>query len=100
MNWLSIYGDIVTKHGPYLPGTPDWGRGAPSITISDDGQPCDCTNQKLGNIADAIQNAKFTYIAAIQNSNSAAYTMLNKAGFVLPRDLPVSAPGWGRSLDY
>ncbi|HZT02378.1 MAG TPA: RHS repeat-associated core domain-containing protein [Steroidobacteraceae bacterium] len=106
-NLMSVYGNVVTQSGPYLPGTKDWSdHSRPDIRLLDNNGPCGCINSELSGILDKIQAADVPYVPlpfgeplSGYNSNSVAGTLARSAGFQVP-SLPVPAPGFSLNIPY
>ncbi|WP_221269337.1 DUF4157 domain-containing protein [Mucilaginibacter sp. X5P1] len=87
------FGNIVTMHGRYLPGTIDWEPSAPSVTAQD---PVDCTTTDACLVRELarIDGTATPYAPTGPNSNTVARTILHNCG--IPEVKPVwVAPGWG-----
>lgn len=95
------FGPIEMIAGWYRPGTIDWAEGAPSLSVFEDWSiSIEEQNEKLSDmlgVAVWIQQAQITYRPLGPNSNSAAYQIIDEAGFGRPSP-PVSAPGWRNNL--
>jgi RHS repeat-associated protein len=95
-----IFGDIKAQYGPYAPGTPDWAsKPPPSLTVSQDNEPCGCENRQFKSILDAINSAHLPYYPERENSNSVVGTMLRDSGLPIG-PLPVFAPAFNTDLNY
>ena len=95
-----IFGDIKAQYGPYVPRTPDWAsKPPPSLTVSQDNEPCGCENQQFKSILDAINSAHLPYYPERENSNSVVGTMLRDSGLRIG-PLPVFAPAFNTDLNY
>jgi hypothetical protein len=106
--FTSPYGNVVTKTGPYVPGTPDWtNQWRPQLRLEDDGQPCGCVNSKFTDTLSQIQSAQVPYYPIVlgmpfggYNSNSVAGTLIREVGLQAPV-LPVgNAPGFYTNIPY
>lgn len=90
------YGNIVTDHGRYLPGTIDWAPGAPSVTAMSGPGACGKDASFVSELG-RIDGAAIPYKPTGPNSNSVARTILANSG--VPEVKPVwIAPGWGQVL--
>jgi hypothetical protein len=68
-------------HGPYDQSSKDWTTVArPSKVYVDDGKPCECSNQKLGNAIDQIDALHIGYAPLGYNSNAVVGTALQSLG--------------------
>jgi hypothetical protein len=90
------YGNIVTSHGRYRPGTVDWAPGAPSVTAMSGPGACGKDVSFVRELS-RIDGAAIPYKPTGPNSNSVARTILANSG--VPEVKPVFiAPGWGQVL--
>jgi hypothetical protein len=92
----SPYGPITTLHGDYKPGTIDYDRKAPSVTVLTGAGACG-KDRCFANQAQRINKLNRGYKPLGPNSNSVAHTFLAKCK--VPAKTPGGwAPGWGQVL--
>jgi RHS repeat-associated protein len=96
--WKGAWGNIVTRHGDYVPDTPDWDPGTPpSITVLDNCEPCSKYDTGLEQMMMRIDAAGIPYQLSGPNSNSVVTKGLEGIGLEAGSP-PVSAPGWGQPI--
>ena len=95
--WNSpVWGWVHAVHGPYDQSSKDWTTDArPSKVYVDDGKPCECSNQKLGNAIDQIDALHIGYAPLGYNSNAVVGTALQSLG-LSSGTIPVFAPNINR----
>ena len=100
MTLESVFGNIATNYGPYLPNTKDYSnRPRPSLTLLNDSESCACETQTFSEILNKLNNANIPYGPGERNSNSVVGTMLRESGFPVNQDqLPVYAPQFDNQL--
>jgi len=92
----SPYGPITTIHGDYKPGTIDYDRKAPSVTVLTGAGACG-KDRCFATQAQRINKLNRGYKPLGPNSNSVAHTFLARCK--VPAKTPGGwAPGWGQVL--
>ncbi len=93
------YGALTGNSGPYTPTSIDYpkpGETQPSITLVDDGSPCDC-NACFQKALDNITASGTSYNPLTSNSNAVAHALLQRCGFDSSTPQYWS-PGWSTPL--
>ncbi len=92
------WGPIVTRYGPYQPGTIDWTtRPTGQQTVRQTAGSCDAIEGVFAAEADRIEAARIPYSPFGPNSNTTVRTLLEAAGITDVTPV-VWAPGWNHAM--